>query len=162
MVKADLGVALDLASIARQARDIQYNPKKWPGAVWRHRHIAGTCLFYKSGKVICNGNNSIASAKRSLRKYARLLQGYGNRVKLDSIQIQTMSAVHDLAMPVDLKSLGSIGGAYEPELFNACHLKKGRVHFTIFSTGKIIITGVKSQKLLQTIVYPTIFEIAMS
>ena len=75
------------------------------------------CMMYKSGKIIHHGS------KDQLRKYIRLIQKMGMRVKLRRIILVTMSGVAYLSKPNFEKLVHTLDATYEPELFHGCILK---------------------------------------
>lgn len=157
---ANLNCALDLAAITRKATYIVYKPKKFNGLIWRHRKIPCTCLVFASGKIVCPGIKNISDIKSNIRKYARLIQKLGYTINLQHIKLVTSSAVHDLKRPVDYcKIVKYMNGKLEPEIFHAVTIKRGKVHFIVYKSGKIIITGIKRECDLRKSVHPLLLEL---
>ena len=52
-------------------------------------------------------------------------------------------------------------GTYEPELFNACTFDRENVHFKCFSTGKVVIAGIRTEKQLENVMYPCLMELEL-
>jgi transcription initiation factor TFIID TATA-box-binding protein len=73
-----------------------YNPRKYSGMIWKHRHIKSTCFVFHTGRIMCMGNNSLKASKKDLRKYARLVSKKGYNVSLDCMTVVTKSAVATL------------------------------------------------------------------
>jgi transcription initiation factor TFIID TATA-box-binding protein len=48
---------------------------------------------------------------------------------------------------------------YEPELFPAAMFKRGNVHFTCFCNGTILVTGIKTQRMMEDVVMTTLMEL---
>lgn len=162
VVQADLQASIDLRHLANWTRDICYNPGKFSGAIWQHRIIGGNCLVFSNGKLCCNGNKTIPEARRRLRQYSRLIQRLGVPVKLHAIKVITMSAVHQLSGRLDLSQVCTTSGAsYDPEFFNAAMMKRGRMHFNCFHTGKVVITGIRRMRDLDEVIYPAILELEL-
>ena len=91
-----------------------------------------------------------------------LLQKMGYDVHPKKTKLRTMSAVYTLQNRLHLPDLARyLNASYDPELMNAALLKRNKVHFTCFASGKIIITGLKSVEDVDCIVYPTILEISI-
>jgi TATA-box binding protein (TBP) (component of TFIID and TFIIIB) len=110
--------------------------------------------------LINNGSKSFAEARVRVRKYVRIIQKLGYEVSLDPIKWITSSAVADLEKRLDLlKVRDQQNGSYEPELFNAVLFKREKVHFSCFSTGKVVITGITSKASLRNVVYPLLMEL---
>ena len=158
VVQTDLHASIDLPYLANNAMDIRYDPGLFSAAMWQHRKIGGSCLVFGNGKLNCNGNRSIHQAKKRIRQYARLIQKLGFCVNLDNIDVVTMSAVHQVSSTLDFNKMCKLLGAtYEPEIYNAAMLKRGKVHYNCFHTGKVVITGIRNID----IVYPTLLELEL-
>ena len=157
---ANLNCQLDLTEIARKSTHVIYNPRKFNGLIWRHRNIKCTCLVFRSGKIICPGIRQSSDIKICIRKYARLIQTLGFDVKLTHMKLITRSACHDLRRSVDyLKIVKYLNGQLEPEIFHAVNIKRGKIHFIVYKTGKVIITGIKRDRDIQNIVQPLLLEL---
>ena len=103
-------------------------------------------------KMICHGN------KKQMRKYARILFKMGYPVSLNKVKIATHSAVYNLTNGVTYFKMMKLPGAtYEPEIYHALNTK--RVHFTVYMTGKVVITGITSERVIDDIVNPTLLEL---
>ena len=113
--------------------------------------------------MIINGFKSVALGQRAVRRYARAVQKKIGEGVLAPITVVTMTLIADLKQKLCLESLATLlGGQYEPELFNALLLKKGKLHFSVFQSGKIVIAGVKSEKIIDTVIWPALMDIVMS
>ncbi|XP_041710158.1 TATA box-binding protein-like 2 isoform X1 [Coregonus clupeaformis] len=63
----NLACPLDLKSIALQARNAEYNPKRFAAVIMRIREPRTTALIFSSGKMVCTGAKRIGkSGGRSL------------------------------------------------------------------------------------------------
>lgn len=146
VVQTDLQVSIDLRHLVNTVRDIRYDPGLFSGAIWQHKKIGGCCLVFYNGKLNCNGNRSMEEAKKRTRRYARLIQKLGYAVKLQKIELVTMTAVHELSAALDFNKLCTFlhGANYEPELHNAAMFKRGRVNYSCFRSGKVVITGLRN------------------
>ena len=120
-------------------------------------------MLSKRGKMMCNGAaSSIPQAKERVRRYARLIQKAGYSVHLTNIRMVTMSAVHTLNKDINMSKLAKdFCAQYEPELFSAATFKREGIHFTLFATGKMIMTGIKQLNQIENIVLPCIIELEL-
>jgi TATA-box binding protein (TBP) (component of TFIID and TFIIIB) len=79
------------------------------------------------------------------------------------IRLSTRSAVHDLKGKVNYhklcRELPNV--SYEPEIFHAALLKSGSINFTIFQSGKVCITGIKTSEDEDDIVMPILLELEL-
>ena len=79
---------------------------------------------------------------------------------LSDLRVLTMSAVHTLSGRIRYPNLVmGMGATYEPEVFHAAMIRRGGVHFTVFATGKVVMTGIKDEQCIDNLVYPTLMEI---
>ena len=141
---------------------MKYNPKKFSGAVWKDEYINRTCLLFTTGQLVSTGTKSKEEAETVLKQYIQLLEILGYKTELCDFKIRTMSAVYELSGSLDFTELKhTLGAHYEPELFNAAMFKRNTIHFTCFHTGKVIMTGIKSEKAIDETVLPTLLELDM-
>lgn len=77
-----LGCKLDLKQIALNARNAEYNPKRFAAVIMRIREPRTTALIFSSGKMVCTGAKSEEQARLAARKYARIIQKLGFEVGL--------------------------------------------------------------------------------
>lgn len=124
---------------------------------FRHPKIGGTCLIYSSGKLVCHGE------RYQLRKYCRLLQKMGYAIQFSSIKLATLSAAYTLKSTVDYNKLLDYfpDASYESELFNGLIYKRKKISFTVFHTGQVVITGIKSKSDKNNIVLPLLLDMEL-
>lgn len=160
VVQSSLNVALKLDDLIWQIGHAKYNKRKWPGLSWSHPKIQGTVMLFPNGKIVSHGAKNFQQARKNVRRYARLLQKIGYEVKLSPIRLVTATALGNLGSPVNLSSLanGYPKAVWESELFNACLVKKNGIHYTIFSSGKVVVCGIKPLSLISSEVKPTLAE----
>jgi TATA-box binding protein (TBP) (component of TFIID and TFIIIB) len=156
MHKSDLKCQLDLKYIAMKCRDAIAEDTPFRLVKWRHRKIGCLAYVYHTGVILCHGN------KHQTRRYLRLIRKLGYSVpRHHTIQLVTSSAMHTLSHPVNYiklhKSMANV--SYEAEIYHAPILKRENISFTVYSTGKIIMAGIKSEDDINDIVMPTLLEI---
>lgn len=83
---------LDLHLLAKHARNIEYNPKRFAAAIMRIRNPKTTALIFSNGKVVVTGAKSVADAQLAARKYVRIVQKLGFSAKFESFVIRNMVA----------------------------------------------------------------------
>jgi len=144
----NLACKLDLKKIALQARNAEYNPKRFAAVIMRIRDPRTTALIFSSGKMVCTGAKSEDQAKLAARKYARIVQKLGFPAKFLDFKIQNMVGSCDVRFPIRLEGLvltHSQFSSYEPELFPGLiyRMVKPRIVLLIFVSGKVVLTGAK-------------------
>ena len=145
---------IDLKSFTKIASGIEYNPDKFPGAVFRIREPKLAMLIFSSGKVICTGARSRKEINTAVEKLIDKLKEAKIRVKnKPKVEIQNIvaSASVDLKVNLDVLATECVNTEYEPEQFPGLvfRLDVPKTVMLIFSSGKIIITGAKNTDDIQ-------------
>ncbi|KAG8088349.1 hypothetical protein GUJ93_ZPchr0010g9108 [Zizania palustris] len=162
----NLDCRLDLKQIALQARNAEYNPKRFAAVIMRIREPKTTALIFASGKMVCTGAKSEEHSKLASRKYARIIQKLGFPAKFKDFKIQNIVGSCDVKFPIRLEGLAYSHGAfssYEPELFPGLiyRMKQPKIVLLIFVSGKIVLTGAKYREETYTAfenIYPVLTE----
>uniref|UniRef100_A0A3P8ZDI1 TATA-box binding protein like 2 n=2 Tax=Esox lucius TaxID=8010 RepID=A0A3P8ZDI1_ESOLU len=146
----NLACPLDLKSIALQARNAEYNPKRFAAVIMRIREPRTTALIFSSGKMVCTGAKSEDQSRLAARKYARVVQKLGFPAKFLDFKIQNMVGSCDVCFPIRLEGLVLTHqqfSSYEPELFPGLiyRMVKPRIVLLIFVSGKVVLTGAKER-----------------
>lgn len=160
---ANLRCTIDLQMLCRRVENAQYHPQRFPAAIWKDPRFGGNCLVFSNGKINCNGRAStFREGRRRLKRYARRILQLCPDGKMMDIERLTASACHELSGFLILDKLArETKASFHPEIFPALVLKKQRVTFSCFHTGKIVITGIKCTKDINDIVYPTLIELEL-
>ena len=134
--------------------DAEYRPGRFPGLVFRLKKPKTSTLIFSSGKMICTGARSEKEAERALRKLVKVLKEGGILIlEKPEIKIVNVVATASLMGSVDLLELyeserGMRGRiVYEPEQFPGLiyRMDSPKAVFLIFSSGKLVCTGAKSE-----------------
>ncbi len=135
---------LDLDHVFNEFGHIIKNPKM-QNLIWKHPKICGTSLLFRNGYISVHGCKSVGQAKKSVRQFARLLQRRGYNPQMNRIKINTISGVYRSDFRrLDLKKLSEKTPIwYEPEIFSAAIFTHGKIRFLIYSSGILVITGIK-------------------
>lgn len=108
-----------------------------------NHHIA----FYKSGKILITGIKSIEKIKSTTQRILRILENTGVRVNIRKIEIVNIVCLGSFKLDRSLEriicNLDISDASYEPEQFPGLIYKKWGATFLLFSTGKLIITGIR-------------------
>lgn len=150
----NLGCELNLQTINFRTRNSEYNPKRFHGVVMRIREPRTTALIFRSGKIVCTGARTEEAALLACKKFARIIQKLGFKIRITDFKIQNIVATCDLRFPIKLENLNQVHGqfsSYEPELFPGLiyRMIKPRLVLLIFVNGKIVFTGAKSRQDLK-------------
>lgn len=160
----NLECTLDLKQIALQARNAEYNPKRFAAVIMRIREPKSTALIFASGKMVCTGARSEQDARLAARKYARILQKIGFNVQFKEFKVQNMVGSCDVRFPIRLEGLASAHAvfcSYEPELFPGLiyRMQQPKIVLLVFVSGKVVLTGAKKRDDIYTAfenIYPVL------
>ena len=153
VASGSLDQTFNLPDIHKVFRTTEYNPKRFPGLVFRLKRPKTSTLIFNSGKMVCTGSKSAKMAKRAIRKVVRELKKNGIIVLgKPKIVIQNMVASGNLRGGVDLETAADLleNVMYEPEQFPGLiyRMRDPKVVILIFASGKIVCTGAKSDEMV--------------
>jgi len=145
-----LGHKIDLISIMKTFPNSEYNPKRFPGLVFRLKRPKTTTLIFSTGKMICTGAKSEKMARSAIKKVVRLLRENGVVLPSEAqIEIVNVVATIVLERGVDLEMAeGALDDVmYEPEQFPGLivRMKEPKVVLLLFASGKLVCTGGRSE-----------------
>lgn len=143
----------NLLEIVKRYRNVEYNPKKFPGLVFRLRNPQTTTLIFSTGKMVCTGAKSSKMARVAVNRVIEELNKNGIEVTGEpEITIQNMVASANLGKNVDLETAADLleNVMYEPEQFPGLiyRMRDPKTVLLIFSSGKIVCTGGKSEEMV--------------
>lgn len=167
MNEADLGVRLDLKQIALRCRNTEFNPRRFAAVILRLREPRATALVFASGKLVITGTKSCHNSSLATKKIAYILERVGFQPSdFINFKVQNMVGTVDVGFPVRLEGVAfghPTFSSYEPELFPGLiyRLAKPKVVLLVFVSGKVVITGAKTEEqLVEGLkkVYPVLLE----
>jgi transcription initiation factor TFIID TATA-box-binding protein len=133
----------------------------------RLREPRATALIFASGKMCITGVKSTHNATLAAKKFAYIVErvGFKPQEHLD-FKVQNIVGTTDVGFPIRLEGLvyaHSMYASFEPELFPGLiyRMIKPRVVFLIFVSGKIVITGARTEEDLRqafTKLYPVLLD----
>jgi len=146
----DLNQRLDLESILRVAPETKYEPEKFPGLVYRLRKPKTATLLFTSGKMVCTGAKSEASARTAIGRVADELKAHGIVIMgKPEAKIENIVASADLGGIISLEDVAArlTKTMYEPEQFPGLvyRMDEPNVVILIFASGKLVIAGAKRE-----------------
>jgi transcription initiation factor TFIID TATA-box-binding protein len=149
---ADYNIKINLKKFARKTYDIEYNPTKFSGAILRFRNPESTCMVFSNGKVNCIGCKHLSEAKMAIRICAKKLLKSGFKPIASNFRVVNYAGAATLSQKLDLNKLAEFLGKnarYDPELFCGLIYTLPDCKVIIHNSGKIIITGNKTKKVLR-------------
>ncbi len=154
VVSTSLEHDIPLIKLAEVLPNTEYNPEQFPGLVMRIKDPKTSALIFSSGKVVLTGAKSLTKVKESLQKIIKNLAKIKIRIKVKpKINVQNMVASGSIHMDLNLNSLAMKldNTEYEPEQFPGLVYKLAgtKATFLLFSNGKIVCTGTKSETKLR-------------
>ncbi|CAI9096686.1 OLC1v1032884C1 [Oldenlandia corymbosa var. corymbosa] len=106
----NLDCKLDLKSIALQARNAEYNPKRFCAVIMRITEPKTTALIFATGKMVCTGAKTEEQSELAARKYARIIHKLGfPDVKFKNFKIQNIVGSCDVKFAVGRNNQTLIG-----------------------------------------------------
>ena len=142
---------MNLLDIMKAFRNVNYRPKKFPGLVFRMKQPKTATLIFSSGKLVCTGAKSEKMAKSAVRKVVRELKKAGFIImRSPKIEIVNLVGTADVGGSIDIEAASDIldNTMYEPEQFPGMiyRMKEPKVVILMFRSGKLVITGGKSEE----------------
>jgi len=140
---------LDLHEIKRKFPNSSYNPKQFPGAVFKIDLPKTTTLIFRTGNMVCTGAKSEKHAYAALHNVVNLLRSKNIKIKNDAnVLIQNVVTAVNLGGKILIEEAARTlpRSMYEPDQF------PGLIHrqvnpktvMLLFASGKLICTGGKS------------------
>jgi len=154
VISTSLEHDIPLIKLAEVLPNTEYNPEQFPGLVMRIKTPKTSALIFSSGKVVCTGAKSLTKVKESIEKIIENLRKIRIKIKIrPKIIVQNMVASGTINMDLNLNSLAMKleNTEYEPEQFPGLvyKLPGTRATFLLFSNGKIVCTGTRSEVKLR-------------
>ncbi len=72
-----LNQRFDLNAIIKSNPGVEYNPKRFPGLVFRLKKPKTATLIFSTGKMVCTGAKSEQKAKQAVNKVVKELENNG-------------------------------------------------------------------------------------
>ena len=154
VASATLDQKIDLVSIMKVFRNVEYRPKQFPGLVFRLKRPKTATLIFGSGKMVCTGAKSEKLAQSAVKKVVRELKNSGIIILgRPKIVIQNIVASANLGGRIDLEKAAEImdNVMYEPEQFPGLiyRMKEPKVVMLLFASGKLVCTGAKHEDMVR-------------
>ncbi|MHA1766272.1 MAG: TATA-box-binding protein [Promethearchaeota archaeon] len=149
-VATEIEKTIDLTTIASAYPDVEYNPDRFPGLVMRVLKPKATSLIFSTGKMVITGMKSPTEAHSVVNQIIARVKKCKINVKKPIITIQNFVVSGDIKCGIDLNKATVVmdNVMYEPEVFPGLifRMKDPKSVLLLFSTGKIVCTGVKDEE----------------
>ncbi|MCC6016970.1 MAG: TATA-box-binding protein [Desulfurococcaceae archaeon] len=142
---------IDLEYLDKVLPNVDYDPDQFPGLVFRLDNPKVTSLVFRSGRMVVTGAKSTSDLIRAVKKIIRILMKHNVQItSKPRIQIQNIVASANLGAEVLLEKVAFLleNTMYEPEQFPGLiyRMEEPHVVLLIFSSGKMVVTGAKSEE----------------
>ena len=150
VVSSSLEHDIPLEKMAATLSNTEYNPEQFPGLVIRIKEPKTSALIFSSGKIVCTGARSMDKVHEAIKKIIKSLEKINVKIKIEPVvKIQNIVASGSIGMDLNLNTLAMKldNTEYEPEQFPGLvyKLPEAKATFLLFSNGKIVCTGTKSE-----------------
>ncbi len=151
VVSTSLEHEIPLEKMAATLSNTEYNPEQFPGLVIRIKEPKTSALIFSSGNVVCTGARNMKKVEEAIKKIIKSLEKINVKITIKPvIKIQNIVASGTVGMALNLNILAMklSNTEYEPEQFPGLvyKLPEAKATFLLFSNGKIVCTGTKSEK----------------
>ena len=151
VVSTSLKHDIPLEKKAATLSNTEYNPEQFPGLVIRIKEPKTSALIFSSGKVVCTGARTMENVRLSINKIIKSLEKINIKITIKpEIKIQNIVASGSVGMDLNLNTLAMKleNTEYEPEQFPGLvyKLAAAKATFLLFSNGKVVCTGTKSEQ----------------
>jgi len=151
VASATIDQKLDLNKIQEKFPDVEYHPDVFHGAVFRLRNPKTATLLFSTGKMVCTGSKSEEIAVKAVNTVVNKLRKEGIKIKKNAVvTVQNIVSSINLGGRVSIEKVARTlpRSMYEPEQFPGVihRMIDPKVVILIFSSGKLVCTGGKTEK----------------
>lgn len=142
---------LNIEKIAEKLPDFKYNPNEFAGLTLKLEKPNAAVLLLPNGKVICTGAKNFEGVETAIKSAIEKIKNIQKKlIKKPKIETQNIITSIELKKELNLSLISKESMLenidYEPDKFPGLIYRMDDVgaSFLIFSSGKIICTGVKT------------------
>ena len=151
MATDTLDQKIDLNAVVKGNPGVKYDPKTFPGLVYKIKRPKTSILIFRTGKMVCTGAKSSREAHKAVKKVVRELKSSGIIIPgKPEINVVNMVASANLSGRIELEDCAySLGKTmYEPEQFPGLiyRMDVPKVVILIFASGKLVCTGATKEE----------------
>ncbi len=148
---------INLKELSTKINNAEYNPDRFPGLFIRYTQPRCVIIFFRNGKLILTGLKSFNQIDLIIKRLIFKLNNiYEVQIDPNSIQPKIVNIVITAnfykKINLNLAVLKLDNSVYEPEVFPGLVYKTSipiKSVFLIFSTGKIVITGISEKTMIE-------------
>lgn len=145
----ELDGEFDLGRLAEDLPNSEYDPDHHRSLIYRSPNVGSfTILLPPRGRVSIAGAKSKQDIKRGIREFVNELRSLELGGEHSEIRIENVVSTGDIGHSVNLNAaviaLGLESTEYEPEQFPGAIFRSGEGVVMIFSSGKVVITSVRT------------------
>lgn len=149
-----LGKPIPLNKLMEKVENTEYNPKQFPGLVYRITNPRAAALIFSQGKIVCTGTKSFKDVRIAMHKIVNKIRSIGIPMpRKFKIKVENVVASTKIKAKLNLDEIAFSleNSEYEPEQFPGLvyRISEPRVAFLLFSSGRIICTGARNVKFIQ-------------
>ncbi|KAF0748667.1 hypothetical protein AaE_007287 [Aphanomyces astaci] len=166
MATFDLATKIDLKELVMNARNVEYNPRRFQGAIMRLREPKSTAIIFGTGKVVVVGMKAVpeleivARKVESIVRVSTVLWTSASKIGFTAataqfLSVRNITATAKTPHPIRLEGIltqhssfctVSVMYVYEPELFPALYYRmlEPKLCFIVFVSGKVVVCGAKA------------------
>jgi transcription initiation factor TFIID TATA-box-binding protein len=154
---ASLGKNISLTTLIGKLEDVEYDPERFPGVVYRIRNPKAATLIFSSGKIVCTGARSVSLAREAMHKVVDHIRDTGVdlprefEIRIENIVASTQIFARN-KLNLEHLAFELENSEYEPESFPGLvyRLRDPKAAFLLFGSGKIICTGARRVEDIHT------------
>lgn len=145
----ELDGEFDLERLAEDLPNSEYDPGHHRSLIYRSPNVGSfTVLLPPRGRVSIAGAKSKQEIEKGIQEFVTELRSLGLDDEYKKIRIENIVATGDIGHGVNLNAaviaLGLESTEYEPEQFPGAIFRTGEGVVLIFSSGKVVITSVRT------------------
>ncbi|MFQ5711000.1 MAG: TATA-box-binding protein [Candidatus Geothermarchaeales archaeon] len=143
--------SISLKKILERFPHTEYDPKRFPGLIYKLKQPKTAILIFSSGKMVITGAKAEKEAHQAVKTIVKNLES--KRILKNpevTVKIQNVVASGNLNGAIDLEKAAEEleFSMYEPEEFPGLiyQMAKPKVVILLFASGKIVCTGARKEK----------------
>lgn len=142
---------ISIEKLAISLPHVIYEPETFSGLIYRQIFPKSTIIMFASGKITSTGCPSVNSSKKSISSIIfEIEKVMKTSLTQTAISIENIVGVSYISKKIDLKTLSKYSSAisYDKDRFAGAICTINKMKALIFSTGKIILVGAKTENEL--------------